>query len=230
VPPAIAGQGYSRVLDDNFDIFNAANWSLQHFWDPPVLGAVFVQNGVLHAVSRRSDGFPWVEPSTHGKRNFRYGYFEARLKWPAARGAWPAFWLSSSYHYERGTCPYRNSELDIFEGQGDEPSTYYGTLHYNTGGVCGVGDQSRPATRWHDVGNMTTGFHTYAVLWTATEVVWYFDDREIQRTTPWADSTDQLMYIIIGMEACGWDSSNACGASTPDELHTEIDWVRVWQK
>ena len=196
-----------------------------------MLGAVFVQNGVLHAVSRRSDGFPWVEPSTHGKRNFRYGYFEARLKWPAARGAWPAFWLSSSYHYERGTCPYRNSELDIFEGQGDEPSTYYGTLHYNTGGVCGVGDQSRPATRWHDVGNMTTGFHTYAVLWTATEVVWYFDDRENPSgrrpgpTRPISSCTSSS-----GWRRAVWDSSNACGASTPDELHTEIDWVRVWQK
>ena len=140
-----------------------------------------------------------------------------------------AFWLSSSYHYERGTCPYRNSELDIFEGQGDEPSTYYGTLHYNTGGVCGVGDQSRPATRWH------AREHDDRLPYLRRALDGDGGRLVLRRQGDPADDalgrpTDQLMYIIIGMEACGWDSSNACGASTPDELHTEIDWVRVWQK
>jgi hypothetical protein len=35
------------------------------------------------------------------------------------------------------------------------------------------------------------------------------------------------MYIILQMWTGGWTSGT--NATTPDELRTEVDWVRVWQ-
>ena len=228
-PRPIAGRGYRQVFADNFGRFDAAKWTNRAFWEkPPPANAVYTRNGMLHLVSRRSQGYGDVTISSHGKRNFRRGYFEARMRWTKGPGAWPAFWLASTYNYTSARCPYFNSELDIFEGQGSTPATFYGTLHRNTNNVCGVPDQTRPAVGWHRVGDMTTRFHVYSALWTASEVVWYFDRRGVGRTRVFAGSTDQPMYLLIYMWVGGWTSGPT--PATPDELHTEVDWVRVWQK
>ena len=228
VPAPIAGRGYHPAFADNFTTFNRARWSNRAFWDgAPPANAVYVQNGVLHLVSRRAQGYENITVSSHGKRNFRHGYFEARMRWTKGPGAWPAFWLSSTYHYATHRCPYLNSELDVFEGQGSEPSTHYAALHRNTNGVCGVPDQTRPPVGWHQVGDMTTRFHVYSALWTKTEVIWYFDGREVVRT-PAFDGTDQDKFIMFDMWIGGW--SGGTTSATPAELDTEVDWVRVWQR
>ena len=227
-PRPIAGQGYRQAFSDNFDTLDTRKWTNRAFWDgAPPANAVYVQSGVLHLVSRRSQGYENITASSHGKRNFRHGYFEARMRWTKGPGAWPAFWLSSTQHYRSPRCPHLNAELDVFEGQGTEPSTHYAALHRNTNGVCGIADETRPRVGWHQVGDMTTGFHVYSALWTKTEVIWYFDGREVVRA-PAFDSTDQDLFIMFDMWIGGWTSDPT--SRTPDELHTEVDWVRVWQK
>jgi len=228
VPTPIAGRGYHLALSDNFDAFDNRKWTRHAFWDgPPPANAVSVQSGVLRLVSRRSQGYKDITVSSHGKHNFRQGYFEARMRWTKGPGAWPAFWLSSTYHYTTTRCPYMNAELDVFEGQGSEPTTHYVALHRNTNDVCGVPDQTRPRVGWHQVGDMTTAFHVYSAFWTKTEIVWYYDGREVART-PAFDSADQAMFIMFDMWIGGWTSGTT--SRTPDELRTEVDWVRVWQK
>ena len=71
--------------------------------------------------------------------------------------------------------------------------------------------------------DLTTGFHNYAALWTKTEIRWYLDGVELSRTPTYA-STDQDLYIILQMWI-GW--SGGTNSSTPDELHTEVDWVHA---
>jgi hypothetical protein len=228
VPRPLVGRGYHQAFADNFNRLDPRNWTNRAFWDgAPPANAVYVKDGVLHLVSRRSQGYEGITVSSHGKRNFRYGYFEARMRWTKGPGAWPAFWLSSTYHYKTGRCPYLNAELDVFEGQGTEPSTFYGALHRNTNDVCGVPDETRPRVGWHGVGDMTTRFHVYSALWTKTEVIWYFDGRQVVRA-PAFDSTDQQMFIMLDMWIGGWTSDPT--AATPAELRTEVDWVKVWQR
>lgn len=228
VPAPIRGHGYSLAFADNFDRLDRASWTNRAFWDgPPPRDAVHARDGLLHLVSRRSQGYKNITVSSHGKRNFRQGYFEARMRWTKGPGAWPAFWLSSTHHYTTHRCPYLNSELDVFEGVGSEPSRFYGTLHRNTSAVCGARDETRPPFGWRDVGDMTTGFHVYSALWTKAEVIWYFDGREVVRA-PAFDSTDQTMYMIFDMWIGGWAGGTT--SATPPELRTEVDWVRVWRE
>ena len=46
---------------------------------------------------------------------YRYGYYEARMKWSPVFGAWPGFWLLS---LQAGVTNGEWFELDVFEGQG----------------------------------------------------------------------------------------------------------------
>jgi hypothetical protein len=58
-------------------------------------------------------------------------------------------------------------------------------------------------------------------------VTWYLDGRRLMRA-PVYDTTDNAMFLIVDMWTGGWTKEP--DASTPAELHTEVDWVRVWQK
>ncbi len=68
------------------------------------------------------------------------------MRWTKGVGAWPAFWLSGYAHSQGHDCPPLNAELDIFEGQGNEPNVFYGTLHKNTNSVSRASADARPST------------------------------------------------------------------------------------
>jgi hypothetical protein len=244
-PRPIAGQGYSRVLNEDFDTLNRTLWANRQWWERrPPANSIYVHNGTLHVVSRRSHGYPDVtissEPHGTGKgRSFRQGYFEARMRWTGALGSGPAFWLFSTAHatnrnWPRRACPKPTcltSEIDVFEGYGHRLDVFSGTIHRNTSGFYGVPDEinsnswqpQRPGT------NLAADYHVYAVLWTATEVSWYLDGRFLM-SWPVYDSTNQRMHLLFYNWRTPWEPENQVGPTTPDELHTEVDWVRVWQK
>jgi hypothetical protein len=234
-PPApLAGKGYRLVFADEFQSLDPVVWTRSVWWEPPAAaGDIYTRNGVLHLVSRRTSGFKTVSITSldpyrpQPVRSFRRGYFEARMRWTKGNGAWPAFWLSSrAQAYGRTSATLLNGELDVFEGQGSEPDVFYGTLHKNTNGNFGVPDETNNGFNRVAV-DLTAGFHTYAALWTETFVSWYLDGVELART-PAYESTDQEMLLIFQMWIGGW--TRGTDASTPDELHTEVDWVRVWQR
>ena len=244
-PKPIAGKGYHRAFRDNFDTLGSTAWGKGTWYDPgSPAKAIFVRNGVLNLVSRRSQGYPDITLSSESgskPRVFKRGYFEARMKWTRGKGAWPAFWLSSYRNAINQKWPSINpycenhglavalcwnSELDVFEGQGLEPHTFYGTLHRNTNGSWGVPDSTNEPA-WKTVrANLTNGFHTYAVWWTASEVRWYLDGHQVLRAPTFA-STDQPMFLLFDMWI-GW--ADTPDASTPDSLRTKVDWVRVWRR
>jgi len=91
-----------------------------------------------------SDNWPINTVTTQSSgRTFMHGHFEARMKWTGGPGAWPAFWLLSYRHATNPAWPSINpfcaasglpaalcasAELGVFEGQGSEPSSFYGTV------------------------------------------------------------------------------------------------------
>jgi hypothetical protein len=236
-PPPIAGQGYTLRFDDQFNTLNRAVWD-DHVWydEPPPANAQYVQNGVLHLVARRSQGYEPTEVTTRSSGiRFKRGYFEARMKWTQGDGAWPAFWLLSYPHatnerWPQPACPNPDclsSELDMFEGQGSEPNVFYGTIHRNSCGCYGVSNQQNDNNYQPVPVSLTQGFHTYAAKWTETTVSWYLDD-QLLHSAPVYNSFNQVMFLLLQMWIGGWTED--VNPSTPDELHTEVDWVRVWQR
>jgi beta-glucanase (GH16 family) len=259
-PAPIAGQGYTKRFEDNFDgvALDTAKWSDHSFWRTaePAPSGVAVSNGTVKITNSANTPGADCEQSrpcsvdiasgpewggSPSKYDFTYGYVEARMKFTGGRGSWPAFWLAPVSQADWANwpnCPRRdaagnllgmNYELDILEGQGDEPTTFYGTQHRNTNSPCGMADDnSRHAIT--NVPGLYDQFHVFAVKWTAQQVAWYVDDvQQGQATATW-DTGHQRMYIILSMYVCGWDSTNSCTSATPNNLITEVDWVRVWQQ
>jgi beta-glucanase (GH16 family) len=172
---------------------------------------------------------------------FKQGYFEVRMRWTDGAGSWPGFWLFSYAHatnpvWPQPACPIPNclaAELDVMEGQGSAASEplssndFYGTIHRNAGGQYGVPDQLNGNNWQRQSFKLADNWHTYAAKWTSNQICWYLDNVQSHCATPY-DSFNQDMFLLLNMWSGGWTVDP--GPTTPNELHTEVDSVRVWQR
>ena len=242
-PKPVAGQRYALRFSDCFDTLSRSVWCSHQWWEasPPV-GTQYVEDGVLHLVRRRSDGYPNItvssEPCGQAKsRSFRRGYFEARMRWTGVPGSGPAFWLFSTAHatnprWPQPRCPEPtclSAEIDVFEGYGNHLDVFTGTIHRNSCDCYGEPSRSNSNNWQPQPGMDLSGWHVYAARWTGTAVTWYVDGRRIM-SAPVYDSTDQPMHLLFYNWRTPWEDGNETSAATPDELHTEVDWVRVWRR
>jgi len=159
---------------------------------------------------------------------WHYGYFEVRMRWDTVNGAWPAIWMIPIQNI---TAPgEEQGELDIFEGQGNTPNVFYGTIHdwKNNQDIannnCCNAYQVPPA-------DDLSQFHTYGVLWTPGHVTWYLDNHPIisAATYPVFDNVQQKYYLILGsQEGANWTYGDMTGVSA-SSISVQVDWVHVWQ-
>jgi len=244
-----------RQIKSFFDTLDHSVWD-DHIWydtppEPSWSGFQSAEGGVLHLRTSRNfqwgpgptDNWPINTITTQSSgRTFTRGYFEARMKWTAGAGAWPGFWLLSYRHATNPAWPSVNpycasnglpsalcwsAELDVFEGQGTEPHVFYGTLHRNSSGDYGVGDSQNDNNYQPDAPDLSAAFHTYGMLWSASQISWYLDGRLLM-SAPVYDSTNQPMFLLLQMWVGGWTVDP--GPSTPDILETQVDYVSAWQK
>jgi beta-glucanase (GH16 family) len=234
-PAPIAGQGYRKVFEDNFDTYNQTKWKPAHYLANPPADSIWAANGVLNLASRRSQGFPEVQLTTRGDSHngpnnwtFRYGYMEARLKGTAGPGSWPAFWTIGNDAQWGVYCPPTHGEIDPMDGLGPAHNQAHIGIHSNSWGNCKpdvvvVADPVVP--------NWTTQFVTFAAKWTPTRIDFYANDQLIGG---WnlsgglvdVNSGDHNLHI---KSACGgW--TTGCTAQSPNEILTQFDFVRVWQQ
>ncbi|OLP59012.1 hypothetical protein BJF93_03530 [Xaviernesmea oryzae] len=151
--------------------------------------------------------------ASRGTFSQTYGYFEIRAQLPAEKGVSPAFWLLPS----SGQSP---PEIDILEGYGGNKGSVFQTIHsMSTGSKVSTGISS-----W--VGDTTAGMHTYGVLWTQKELVWYVDGAETFRTATPSDM-NQPMYMVTNLGVGGdWVGTPDAGFSGAD---FKIDYIRVYE-
>jgi beta-glucanase (GH16 family) len=110
-----------------------------------------------------------------------YGKFEASCQLPEQSGWWVAFWLFP----DDGTEPVGGTygtgtdgtEIDIMEAWGWTDSIQ-SALHYD-----GYGDQHVSISYKQEVSGVSDGFHTYSLVWTPAQYVFYVDDVETYRVT-----------------------------------------------
>ena len=161
--------------------------------------------------------------------NFTYGHAEARIKVSGTQGLWPAFWMLGA-NFPTVGWP-RSGEIDIMEHVGKVPDAVYSTLHAPA--YYGGGGYGQPFTvAGSDFAN---DFHTYAVDWDATKMIFYVDGKAfftadkatIESTRgPWV--YDHPFYLILN-NAVGGDWPGAPDATTKLPQKMLVDYVRVYQ-
>ncbi|CAN5190401.1 hypothetical protein BH10PSE4_BH10PSE4_11100 [soil metagenome] len=140
-----------------------------------------------------------------------YGYFEMRAQLPTNQGAWPAFWLIPA----NGLSP---PEIDILEAAGSYSNYPKQVAH----------DDAFPGTKvsaWTYTPGAGTSFHTYGLLWTPTNLIWYIDGVAVYQAATPADM-NQPMYMVLNLALGGIDP--VINAATVSDSSYKIDYVHAY--
>lgn len=142
----------------------------------------------------------------------QYGYFEARMRWTAGNGIWPAFWLlRQDSHWP--------PEIDIMEAVGKEPHQVVSSTHSATD----PRDTSRPVP----LEGSPQDFHTYGALWLPDRIDFYVDG--VKTTSqPTHPDMDRPMYMVVDLAIGGhWPGDPDADTVMPAKL--DVDYVRAWK-
>lgn len=199
---------------------------------------IYVKDGKLVAraipnPNQATDNVPMITGGiqSSGKFSFKYGKIEARILTNPHTGNFPAFWLMpEDQHDGWPTC----GEIDIFE-QIDNENKAYHTVHSNW--TYNLGHKTDPQSSFNETVSMDR-YHTYGFEWTATDMKWYVDGRQVGSYTKKESDANALnqgqwpfgkpFYIILNQSV-----GNGSWAQNADVNHTYetlFDWVRVYQK
>lgn len=158
----------------------------------------------------------------------RQGRVEARLKMPVGSGMWPAFWMLGANFPETPwpAC----GEIDVVEYRGQEPGIANAAVH----GPGYSGGQAIDDAAAVAGGGLHRDFHTYAVEWSADEIVWFVDDYEYHRVTreslppltTWV--FDQPFFLLLNL-AVGGNYVGPVGADTVFPQALVADYVRAYE-
>jgi Glycosyl hydrolases family 16 len=241
-PPPQA-QGYKLVFADDFDRLDLSpDGRGIHEWYEGIWfnhqhasrKNISVANSMLCLKWERGQGavdtsITTFSPHAGNYGAWRYGYFEARLRWDVVKGTWPAFWLipvedATGQDIYNGT--KESGEIDIFEGQGDHPHVFYGTIH----DWVNLHDHANRNNFFALPGNVDLSqFHTYGLLWTPGKVTWYLDNQPLHsESTPAIFDRQDFFLVLTMQEGDDWKAGNLSGV-TASSMTLNVDWVRVWQ-
>lgn len=250
--PAV-GSTWTEVFRDDFDGAlgsspNPANWNLevveapyndeQQFYTGRPENVALDGNGQLVITARRetlpgANGEASKQPYTSGRINTKgrfeptYGRIEARMKIPAGKGIWPAFWMLGG-DIDRVNWP-DCGEIDIVEVGGSNPAKVTGSLH-------GPGYSGTDALNQSIVdpnGGYDDGFHVFALEWTAKGMRWLIDEQPFAWRTPdgmreerstWI--FDKPMFVILNL-AVGGVYDGKPNDATPFPSQLLVDYVKV---
>ena len=184
-----------------------------------------LEKGMLIITAKKDgDQYTSTRITTAGKKEFKYGYMEARAKLPLGQGIWPAFWMLGSNIKQVGW-PLAG-EIDILEYVGKEPDMVYTTLHTK----ATHGDHaSSKKTAFPEI---EEGFHTYGVNWTPEAIEFFVDGKSVYTFAPKDKPVevwpfDQPFYFIVNVAIGG----NFGGPEVDDSIFPQefiVDYIRVY--
>lgn len=241
-PPVQAPPGMKLVWSDEFNgkSIDRKSWTfdiggggwgngeMEYYTDRPENARLENGNLVIEARQEKYEGAYYTSArlKTQGLKTFQYGRIEARLKVPAGKGLWPAFWMLGAA-FDGSNWP-DCGEIDIMEYIGKEPDLIMGTLHGpGYSGALGISQWNRQEY------NIADDYHIYAIEWQADQIDWYFDGVKYHTVTradvgsrTWVG--DRPYFIILNL-AVGGQLPGLVGIDTVFPAQYLVDYVRVFQ-
>ncbi|MGG1314598.1 MULTISPECIES: RICIN domain-containing protein [Cohnella] len=239
-PISTANAAYNLVWSDEFNgsSIDTNNWTfeigtgsggwgnneLEYYTNRPENARIENGNLVIEARKESYGGMNYTSArlKTQGKKSFKYGRIEARIKLPKGQGLWPAFWTLGA---DIGTVGWpKSGEIDIMEHVNNENNTH-GYIHWDANGHASYGGPSHTI----DV----TQYHVYSIEWTPSAIKWFIDgvqfkEANIENNINSTEEFHKEHFILLNMAVGGnWPGSPDASTVFPAKMF--VDYVRVYQ-
>lgn len=274
---ALPPGNWTQTFNEDFTgtSLDTTKWSTGYMWSPVINSElqgmrpenVVVGNGILTInIEKRpckNQSYGGYETGTcqyaagciqtFNKFTQTYGYFEARIKTSACKGAWPAFWLlpdrGPAYgptHVDNvgtrstlsGTNLARGNEIDVLESFGswklanNTARAHEGFIWDYSGGslkdyyrINGLGD-------YLYFPNPDTAWHTYGVYWANGALTYYLDDQIVGYwTSTNVASCPEYLLLNCSIQTNDWQPGPDLTLADIDAglpSTVQVDWVRAY--
>lgn len=163
----------------------------------------------------------WGDTALLYGRLIKYGYLEARIKMSDIYGMFPAFWTwaqigTADYSVNPNTVTsgFDYDEIDIFEMVAGHESQYNKTIledKYDMWNSYHI--QMHDWANWilsTDLNyvNDYTSWHTYAIEWSPSQIIWYVDGQIVQTSYNIDNQLSQTASIILNLAMFNKGRSN----------------------
>jgi beta-glucanase (GH16 family) len=219
---------YKLVWEDDFNgtTLNTSKWKYRA--EGSVRGYATVsretisldgKGNLIIETTKKDDKYYVGQVTTDGLYTQRFGYFECRAQMQKYMGTHSALWLQSNTMGIENNNPKGNgTEIDIFEYHRKTSNQIHHNLHWN-----GYGSGHKQAGIAKTIPFIGTGFHTFGLLWTDKEYIFFVDGEETWRTTEAVSHIPE--YMILSTELTGF-GGNHLHDNYPDSVI--FDYVKVY--
>jgi beta-glucanase (GH16 family) len=210
----------------SYGICGWGNNELQYYKESNVT----LSNGQLHITAKKervqSKNYTSGRIRTINKGEWTYGRFEARIKLPAGKGLWPAFWMLPTDEVYGGWP--QSGEIDIMEFVAADPTRVLGNIHY---GDPYPNNKYQGGSFALNTGSFPDDFHNFAIEWEPGIMRWFVDDilymtKTSQDLAPYHWPFDQRFHFLLNVAVGG-----NLGGPVDDSIFPkvmDVDFVRVY--
>jgi beta-glucanase (GH16 family) len=171
--------------------------------------------------------------STQNRFSFRYGVAAARVKFDREAGAHGSFWLQTTVANRPDVGPAKDgAEIDVVEyfGKSFKKGDIYTFIHYKDAADRDVKVPNKPITAARKAlgknDDWFKKYHVFSVEWTPKAYIFRVDGIQTLKLTQGVSRVPE--FLILSMLSSDWELDKMNRSTLPN--HTEVDWVRVWQK
>jgi beta-glucanase (GH16 family) len=208
------------------------NGELQFYTSRPENARIETGSLVIEARKENYRGASYTSArlKTQGKKQFKYGKIEARIKLPKGQGMWPAFWMLGS-SIGSGTRWPDCGEVDIMEMIGGgylRDDTMYGTIHYSQadGSHMNKGNSNTLSS-----GIFADDYHIVSIVWDPNYIYYFLDGVQYHAATisePEKSEFQQPFFLLLNLAVGGiWPGNPDKYTTVPQKYY--VDYVRVYQ-
>jgi beta-glucanase (GH16 family) len=231
----------------NFDVGNGVNgWgnAEQEYYTNGANFTIDSGYGKLWAKreSMGAQSYTSCRMNTKGKKEFKYGYFEVKIRTAKGNGLWNAFWTLGG-NIDTITWP-ACGEVELYEQRtgsvqhagtaGDNcfiQTCHYGATYNSLATAVYNAHQTNTSTC------LCNAFHTYSILWDSLGITYYFDGTQVW-TSPSINMSNNFKsfhqpHFLIANMAVGGNYQAMDGGIIDNGIFPQqmaIDYIRVYQK
>ena len=241
---------YRLVWQDEFegDKLDRKKWSLPSYKQREAAemnseGTIRVANGLLYLTTLwRDEKVHASYVQTRNRAEWKYGYFECRLKFQKYQGHHGCFWLQTPTFKGAIDKPGESgTEMDVIEWFGaDRRWGWAGmNIYYYGKKPDGTLDKIRSPSipdfpimggpiesdKNSPMDDLSEEFRTYGLLWTEKKCVFYCNGKEIMCDTEAISHIPQ--YVVLSLLCSHWERPRLDVSKLPDGM--QVDYVRVYQ-
>ena len=180
----------------------------------------------ITAIEDGSGGFTSAKLVTKDLLSVRFGRIDVKAKMAQGQGIWPAIWMlgDNKDQIDWPGC----GEIDIAEVLGNQPTTYYSTLHFTNGEK-----KHEEIQHAHPLVNdsFSDSYHVFSVDWTPESITFLLDGA-IMHEAPIEEDMKEFLrsfYLVLNVAVGGYWPGNPDNTTLfPQTMR--VDYIRIFSK